>query len=757
MAHLLPKQPRAQNLSPETPRRASAKRNYDGMDDNNSDASEYLPATKGRKRARTSFTHTGPGECPATKAKRAKRQRTTDSKRKSNDKVNLDEHSNSFMSTLAHITHRNGAPSRPPHGTARQEGYDRIIKQWAQLQTENQELKYKLSNCDNEVKKAQLDGILRVEGESKKVQQLALKYKRLQSSYGEVSKQAGEKDNAITQLTATLKVVKDSSLGLRQSVTALMSQVSRHQSEAQGYEDVILTAQEDIEALRSIDIEMRMEQERAKERRDTLPPAYGSLPDDTFTWECAHVEEAVDSGTVTIAILKHVVRSEFMKDIQKMREKQNELRGSMCLHRADMQYVLGLHVAFGFLCGNIESVLDRATVCPNEVAPHKSRDQKVKQSSDSNQRSAPHRVEHNSARLAFIADRIAKLLLDMATRLIAALELRPLDVGGVITPVDKNEIALYWSLLDTILVKALRCLLRSTSRKSAAKMAIETCITMQTYQAQVRFLQDSMGSMRMRANVGYYGPLAKFGEGKYLVETGEWLSDQLEVWRAIAANGSDEAQLADEEREDDILSERPLGVSLEDHRPSIGPAALIPGGITALTAEPVARAAEEPSMNQARFPHVRSTASITPFSGGSAAQVHANCGLSTEAFLARMQATYFGPTQYASGPVAHEHTEGETRAIDSDHEELSSDKPGSESESDNESIKRESDEYDSYEEDDHDHDEGFDNADDVDGAECLVRTPVEHITVTMDAEQRMVAPPAFPHPVPAGWSGNGES
>ncbi|KAK4575408.1 hypothetical protein LTR86_001262 [Recurvomyces mirabilis] len=544
--------PRDQAPSPETPRRASAKRTYNGMDDNGSETSEYLPAKKGKKRAASVITRSDPVESSSTAEKRRRKRQRRDSAAADGAPTGAKE---DLELLLAQDTPAGRLDATVEHARRARHAKRRetTAQQLERLQTENTKLEERLAKCANDVKKAQLDSLLRTDGEEKKYEELNRKYRRLQGLYSEKSQCLEEKSAQVPQLEMQLKSAKDSVISLRVSVTNLMSQVSKHDREVMGYEDAMKTAQEDIEALRRIEIDVRAEQDRAEERYNTLPPAYGSLPEPEPRYRGVVPHEAVDSGVLTIANLKHTVRTEFMANVKMFRKMQDSLRnkaiGCIQHNNADGAYIRGVHEAFGDACRNIGAVMDRAVVAIGDFTSLRAILHGEEPTGGLTTAAAfREELQKSEARHGFVADRTAKLLLDLAVRLVSALELRPLHVGAAFGYEEKNEIALVWSSFDATLSKSLRCLSKVTGGTTSSQI-IETCIQLQTFLAQVKALQEVMGSVRVRTGVGYYGAFARYGEGKYLGETSEWLVDQLEVWRTIAAKTADEEALARRESE----------------------------------------------------------------------------------------------------------------------------------------------------------------------------------------------------------------
>lgn len=98
-------------------------------------------------------------------------------------------------------------------------------------------------------------------------------------------------------------------------------------------------------------------------------------------------------------------------------------------------------------------------------------------------------IHRGLARQEFVADRAAKLLLDLAVRALAALEVHP-AVCASLSKAQITNAALSWTALDEVLLKALRALLNEGPADNPKLVDIDEKLwTMQYFVMQIQMIK----------------------------------------------------------------------------------------------------------------------------------------------------------------------------------------------------------------------------------------------------------------------------
>lgn len=297
-------------------------------------------------------------------------------------------------------------------------------------------------------------------------------------------------------------------------------------SEAEHREMLHRTLEEDLDELRRIANEETAAR-RWSEKRQCLPPAYGSLDDvDAYP----PPEECVDSGALEVATFKRTTRDKFTKGLTAAQAKHDfavikpetdssvaagEMYVSLCLALADAaSNIDGVLVRAGdlFKANTDKPLPDGGAWLPGIERGH-------------NELARMQKRSH--ARGAYVADRLAKLILELTARFLAALELRP--VSARLSQTDKTRIGLSWTAIDSSLTDALRRTFDSASSAHPSRL-----MELQVFFTQVEMLQDRLNKTRVGSDAHLQTP--------YFDRAWSWLADCVEKERSLAAGANDRAE-----------------------------------------------------------------------------------------------------------------------------------------------------------------------------------------------------------------------
>ncbi|KAK1087990.1 hypothetical protein LTR33_000780 [Friedmanniomyces endolithicus] len=510
---------RAGPPSADTLSRRPSKRSYVDMDNDDSDTSEYVPNRKGKKRAST-VNDEGPG--PTNPAPRS---------------VLTGSFRGRAETALHAVLNRKGSSDRvvakaaPPEATPKRP----VVTTKARLDAALAEivlLRDQLAVADQtgqqNVMKARQDEVFHVEVVTTRLAILEERHRKVVSQFNSTQRRAVESDLALTAKEARTKALDARIVILDQQVKKLKLERDACAGEAEHYQTLLTTAEEETQELRRVETEDRAQRARDAEKR-TLPPAYGSLPNDE---PVAATEESKDSGGhFEVANFKHMIRSTFMVALtraQSTLEATNALpsRTAVLESRTDASFVLALVSALADASRNIDDVLVRAGDFWACSMYH------------SDMKSPSYQVRREAARHEYVADRFAKTIIDLVLRTLAALELRPLHPS--LRPYEASAVALAWSTVDECLLKTLRSLFNGGTYHS--KAASSRLFELQYYATHVSVLQGRLQLWRVTS--AQHDGAANVERWKYFKSTDDWLQERVECERMQVA-GYDEESDAD--------------------------------------------------------------------------------------------------------------------------------------------------------------------------------------------------------------------
>ncbi|RMZ05991.1 hypothetical protein D0860_05738 [Hortaea werneckii] len=333
--------------------------------------------------------------------------------------------------------------------------------------------------------------------------------------------------------------------------------------------DVKRTLEEDLEAIRRLENEERSELKQQQMKAE-LPPAYGNLNDETLA--PPYDQQAKDSGALDIAIAKRTIRDTFNKQVDEAREAMDQLSAHPLRHQTNPVEFYSRTVTLwctalsdaadhcdGVLAksGDVEAIhyqafFDEDHCLASRAAPEQPMHQRPEFQA--------HCKRHH-ARGTFVADRLAKLLLDLTSRLLAATEVRPLEME--LLPKHRAKISMCFTKVDSTLAECLRrCFhapddAQSPADKQATSSDRKTLTRparlqeMSHYHVQVHMLQAKLAACfnepQPRAAVPAFGSLNFYNDSEH------WLTDQMERARQDAARARDRALRAARRREFRLL------------------------------------------------------------------------------------------------------------------------------------------------------------------------------------------------------------
>ncbi|KAK0256739.1 hypothetical protein LTR01_002130 [Friedmanniomyces endolithicus] len=514
--------------SADTLSRRPSKRSYVDMDNDDSDTSE-----KGKKRA---SVVTNEGSWPTNVAPRSDLTDPTGGHSSSADRRrNVPGSFRGRAETALHaVLNRKGGSDRvvakdapPETGPKRQVATTkvRLDAALAEIVLLRDQLAVADETGQQNVLKARQDEVFHVEVVTTRLELLEERYRKVVSQLNSAQRRAVESDLAKTTHEAHVKALDAHVLVLDQRVRKLMRERDAYAGEAEHYQALLTTAEEETQELRRIETEDRAQRARDAEKR-TLPPAYGSLLDDE---PVAATKELIDSGGhFEVANFKHMIRSTFMVALtsaQATLEATNALPGRTAVlqSRTDARFVLVLVSALAKASRNIDDVLVRAGDFWACSVYH------------SDLKSMSYQVRREAARHVYVADRFAKTLTDLVLRTLAALELRPLKPS--LLPSEASTVALGWSTVDECLLKALRSLFNEG--RNLSKGASSRLFELQYYVTHVSVLQGRL--QLWRATSAQHDGAASVDRRKYFKSTDDWLQERVESERMQVAGYNEES------------------------------------------------------------------------------------------------------------------------------------------------------------------------------------------------------------------------
>ncbi|KAK5138264.1 hypothetical protein LTR08_003325 [Meristemomyces frigidus] len=292
--------------------------------------------------------------------------------------------------------------------------------------------------------------------------------------------------------------------------------------------------EEDLEELKVI-LNEEIAQHRDSKKRSQLPPAYGSLDDEAQL--PPYEFHTKDSGALEVATFKRTVRDKFMRDIA---GAQNRLDATMAAtaggdltedrNAARAAMLKTFVVALAAASTDTDDVLKRSHIICAFVVGRASADG-----------DRPIYIRGIYARQDYIADRVAKLVLDLTYRFIAAVEVRPDMI--TLNLEERAYIASSWSAVDSALLEAVRKAFNGRSSGSgslSSSCRAKVLLELQLYLTQVTMLQSKLVGMRMTDTPLYQ----RDGHGPYFERTRAWLVQLVEKERELLAQMKDAAVMA---------------------------------------------------------------------------------------------------------------------------------------------------------------------------------------------------------------------
>lgn len=224
-------------------------------------------------------------------------------------------------------------------------------------------------------------------------------------------------------------------------------ELTYHKGEVEHLQALNKVMEEDLDELRQIENEDAAQRQR---KVQGLPPAYGSLDDeDPFATPQLHE----DSGSFDVAVFKRTVREDFMRKLNAAQNECGTLRTNP--HSTDSRSSDLLFCATSFAlsdsCRSLRTALDHAENAFStkmDVQADKVRLETL------NNSQYVHIAKRYIARRDFVADRVAKTILDLSWRVISASELRPCTLR--LDRSEKARLNLAYKEVDECLLEALR-------------------------------------------------------------------------------------------------------------------------------------------------------------------------------------------------------------------------------------------------------------------------------------------------------------
>lgn len=283
-----------------------------------------------------------------------------------------------------------------------------------------------------------------------------------------------------------------------------------YKEEVEHLHTVNKTMEEDLDELRQIENADAAE----RDKRRHLPPAYGSLDDEeSLPSPCVYE----DCGSLDVATFKRAVRSDFTRKLRSAEATSRLLRRSSFEEERRSADVVIFIATSGVLASSSRSLCNALdyteTTLTTQFISHADKENVMKCNS------TPKRsIRRVVAKRGFVADRIAKVILDLTWRVISACEVRPAQMR--LSPNEKTTMSLAYKEADDCLLEALRHAFDNTDTPEVTNRAFEY----QYYATQVEAVQD--GLSKLGADVNY----------QYFCKSHQWLEEQVETERMNRAS-----------------------------------------------------------------------------------------------------------------------------------------------------------------------------------------------------------------------------
>jgi len=308
---------------------------------------------------------------------------------------------------------------------------------------------------------------------------------------------------------ANVKSLGAQVIDLRGKHSAALGNAREWRENAQHLSELHKTIEEDLDALRRLEIAERSRISEQQKCRD-LPPAYGSLddPDRLPPWE-AHAD---DSGRLELGAIKRTINANFMTRLANghaMLEDQRNVSGVHDRETAGARFFYYMSLALEEAARSVTEILQHAedVSCTHHAVPC----DPVTLLPLADERTTSRRLK---AKHSLVADRCATLLLNLTLRMVSTFEIRPTRISMVAG--WKTTAALAWLTMDETLFATLPGALRDMSGSARLR-------EVQLYSTQIGTLRSKLTNLRTGLSCGFFE------------QSSLWLDEQVEVERQMFA------------------------------------------------------------------------------------------------------------------------------------------------------------------------------------------------------------------------------
>lgn len=251
----------------------------------------------------------------------------------------------------------------------------------------------------------------------------------------------------------------------------------------------------------------RIENDEAAKRRDNargLPPPYGNLDDEEYLPPHSHTK---DCGSLKVSALKMGIRTRFERDSVAAQARVAVLRESYADEEgiAGAELFCSLSKSLAECCYDLSRALEhasdfRATIYQKLTAR------------PTTDRPKAARMLIQIGRVAFVAQRLVKLIIDLCWRMIGYHELKGTRIS--LAESDKAKAAVYHTQIDETALTAVRSAFRDA----------KPLLDLQQYSTQLTALRERF--LRFQTRTTY----------KFFDKSLQWLDEQIEKGREVKAN-----------------------------------------------------------------------------------------------------------------------------------------------------------------------------------------------------------------------------
>ena len=301
----------------------------------------------------------------------------------------------------------------------------------------------------------------------------------------------------------------------RMKAVSLSRAMDMCREDAEHYQNLNKVLDDDLDELRQIEND---DAATRKLQTKGLPPAYGSLEDEE---QQPPYRLHKDSGAFDVASFKSIVREGFMRSLTDAHAVAESARADENLvdkASPDIAFFVCVSLALADACRQLKAAIAYA------------RDLhlvEVRKLSDADWNPEVHepgqrhrrQVRRSIARLDYVADRVAKVILDLGWRVVSACELRPASLR--LTREEHARVALAHKEVDECLLEAFRNAfnVENDSPRQNSILFEENGFLTQVDALRQRF-------RLLRAGVSY----------KYFEKALAWLGEQVEAGRCLEAS-----------------------------------------------------------------------------------------------------------------------------------------------------------------------------------------------------------------------------